>query len=165
MILFFFTFSFSHSQRFSLTLSLSQSSSLIVLTLSLILHLSFSFKACTRVRFGLWSRHGDRRGFWILDWRGSMETGWFLGGDWWVANVTDDGSLKIIDDVLDAVWCWRCWWWRWSGGAVGQMVSPIWVLCGFCVCFAVRHGLIFFFWVQMGWIWHWSGGFFFFLFS
>ena len=29
---------------------------------------------------------------------------------------------------------------------------------GFCVCFAVRHGLIFIFWVQMGWMWQWSGG-------
>ena len=35
---------------------------------------------------------------------------------------------------------------------------------GFCVCFAIRHGLIFIFWVQMGWMWQWSGGFFFFSF-
>ena len=39
---------------------------------------------------------------WILDF-GSTEIGGFLGGDWWVANVTDDGSLKITDDGLDVV--------------------------------------------------------------
>ena len=86
----------------------------------------------------------------------------WIHGDWWVTNVTDDRLLKIADDRLDVVCRWRHWWRRWSGGAIGQMVSSIWVLCGFCVCFAVRHGLIFIFWVQMGWMWQWSGGFFFF---
>ena len=49
------------------------------------------------------------------------------------------------------------WMWCDVGGIVGQMVSSIWVLwfpqSGFCVCFAMRHGLIFIFWVQMGWMW------------
>lgn len=35
----------------------------------------------------------------------------------------------------------------------GFVLSSIWVLCGFCVGFAVRHRLIFIFWVQMGWMW------------
>ena len=39
---------------------------------------------------------------WILDF-GLTEIGGFLGGDWWVANVADDGSLKITDDGLDVV--------------------------------------------------------------
>ena len=100
---------------------------------------------------------------WIM---GQVVAWVWIGGDWWVANVADDGSLKIADDGLDVVWCWRRWWRRWSGGAMGQMVSSIWVLwfrrLRFCVCFVVRYGLIFIFWVQMGWMWQWSGGFFFF---
>ena len=32
------------------------------------------------------------------------------------------------------------------------------------MCFVVRYGLIFIFWVQMGWMWQCSGGFFFFFF-
>ena len=39
---------------------------------------------------------------WILDF-GSIEICGFLGGDWWVANVADDGSLKITDDGLGVV--------------------------------------------------------------
>ena len=39
---------------------------------------------------------------------------------------------------------------------MGQMVSPILVLwfcrSRFCVCFVMRHGVIFIFWVQMGWM-------------
>ena len=56
------------------------------------------------------------------------------------------------------------WWHRGSNGFVdlGFVLSLIWVLCGFCVCFAVRHGLIFIFWVQMGWMWQLSSVFFFF---
>ena len=77
------------------------------LTLSLISHLSFSFKACTIAGFGSWSRHGDRwTGVsWVRWWHrfGLVEIGGFLGGDWWVANVADDGLLKIVDDGLDVV--------------------------------------------------------------
>ena len=39
---------------------------------------------------------------WILDF-GSTWIGGFLDGDWWVANVADDGLLKIADDGLDVV--------------------------------------------------------------
>ena len=39
----------------------------------------------------------------VVAWVWIMEIGGFLDGDWWVATVTDDGSLMITDDGLDAV--------------------------------------------------------------
>ena len=52
---------------------------------------------------------------------------------------------------------------------MGQMVSPILVLwfcrSRFCVCFVMRHGVIFIFWVQMGWMCNDLVVFFFFFFS
>ena len=106
-------------------------------------HISLS---CSRLalELGLVRGHGMEIGGLVYRWIMGQVVAWvWIGGDWWVANVTNDGSLKITDDGLDVVWCWR----RWSGGAASQMVSSIWVLCfrwsGFCVCFAVRHGLIF----------------------
>ena len=50
--------------------------------------------------------------------------------------------------------------WMWCDvGGVGGGVDlvALWVKwfrqCGFCVCFVVRHELIFIYWVQMGWMW------------
>ena len=144
IILFFFTFlslTLNVSHRLSLSLRARPSHSPHCFS-----HLTSLFLVQGLYWSWVWFVVTAWRLAWILDF-GSSWIGGFLGGDWWVANVADDGLLKIADDGLDVVWCWRRWWRCWSGGTVGQMVSPIWVLwfrqSGFCVCFAVRHGLIF----------------------
>ena len=132
IILFFFTFWFlSHLvlfQCFSFTLSLSLSLSLshkappsLILTLSLISHLSFS---CTIAGLGLWSRHGDRCGFWILDWHGSTEIG-DRGG-----LCLDQWAMWVVGQVVGL----ELWvkWWVWIGGSVyhgssGDMGLDWWV--------------------------------------
>ena len=95
-------------------------------------HISLS---CSRLalELGLVRGHGMEIGGLVYRWIMGQVVAWvWIGGDWLVANVVDDGSLKIADDGPDVVWCWRRCWRHWSGGLVGQMVSPIWVLCVFC---------------------------------
>ena len=68
-------------------------------------HISLS---CSRLalELGLVRGHGMEIGGPVYHGSGggmgfSVEIGGFLGGDWWVANVVDDGLLKIADDWLD----------------------------------------------------------------
>ena len=73
-------------------------------------HISLSFKACSRAGLGLWSWHGDRRGFWILDQHGSTEIedcGGLCLGRW---------AVWVMGQVVGLELWVR--WWVWIGGSV-----------------------------------------------
>ena len=81
---------------------------------------------------------------WVRWWRGfgSVEIGWLL-----MSSMM--GRSRSL--MMGQMWCD-------VGGVVGGIdLVDSWVKwfrrSGFCVYFAVRHGLIFIFWVQMGWMW------------